>query len=52
MIIVLKATVELSIASIFESDPRLAREKIWGHKKHPAVQKEKWRLLQTHVNAT
>ena len=27
MIIVLKATVELSIASMFESEPRLAREK-------------------------
>ena len=28
-----------------------ARAKIWAHKKHPAVQKEKKRLLQTHVNA-
>ena len=28
-----------------------ARAKIWAHKKHPAVQKEKIRLLQTHVNA-
>ncbi|MDA9003639.1 DNA photolyase family protein [Flavobacteriales bacterium] len=28
-----------------------ARAKIWAHKKHPAVQKEKLRLLQTHVNA-
>ena len=27
-----------------------ARDKIWGHKKHPAVQKEKKRLLDTHVN--
>lgn len=27
-----------------------ARAKIWAHKKHPAVQKEKKRLLQTHVN--
>jgi len=29
-----------------------ARDKIWGHKKHPAVQKEKERLLRTHVNTT
>ncbi|MFT4661178.1 MAG: deoxyribodipyrimidine photo-lyase [Patiriisocius sp.] len=29
---------------------RIARDKIWGHKKHPAVQKEKNRLLNTHVN--
>ncbi|MDC1373469.1 deoxyribodipyrimidine photo-lyase/cryptochrome family protein [Flavobacteriaceae bacterium] len=28
----------------------LARDKIWGHKKHPAVQKEKKKILQTHVN--
>ena len=41
----------LPIVDLQES-ARLAREKIWGHKKHPAVQKEKWRLLQTHVNAT
>ncbi len=27
-----------------------ARDKIWSHKKHPAVQKEKQRLLNTHVN--
>lgn len=27
-----------------------ARDKIWGHKKHPAVQKEKKRLIHTHVN--
>ena len=29
---------------------RSARDEIWGHKKHPAVQKEKKRLLNTHVN--
>ncbi|WP_418649649.1 deoxyribodipyrimidine photo-lyase/cryptochrome family protein [Tenacibaculum aestuariivivum] len=29
---------------------KLARDKIWGHKKHPAVQKEKNRILNTHVN--
>ena len=34
-----------------QESARLARDKIWGHKKHPAVKKEKWRLLQTHVNA-
>tara|TARA_B100000809_G_C15138262_1_gene531652 strand:+ start:3899 stop:5356 length:1458 start_codon:yes stop_codon:yes gene_type:complete len=39
----------LPIVDLQES-ARLARDKIWGHKKHPAVQKEKWRLLQTHVN--
>ncbi|PQJ23263.1 cryptochrome/deoxyribodipyrimidine photo-lyase family protein [Tenacibaculum sp. SG-28] len=27
-----------------------ARDKIWGHKKHPAVIKERHRLLATHVN--
>ncbi len=27
-----------------------ARDKIWGHKKHPAVLKERHRLLATHVN--
>ena len=40
----------LPIVDLQESS-RLAREKIWGHKKHPAVQKEKIRLLNTHVNA-
>ena len=33
-----------------EKSARIARDKIWGHKKHPAVQKEKYRLLNTHVN--
>jgi deoxyribodipyrimidine photo-lyase len=33
-----------------QESARIARDKIWGHKKHPAVQKEKKRLLQTHVN--
>lgn len=33
-----------------EESARFARDKIWGHKKHPAVQKEKKRLLNTHVN--
>ncbi len=27
-----------------------ARDKIWGHKKHPAVNAEKSRILATHVN--
>ena len=40
----------LPIVDLLESS-RLARAKIWGHKKHPAVQQEKKRLLQTHVNA-
>ncbi|NAS32539.1 deoxyribodipyrimidine photolyase [Flavobacteriaceae bacterium R38] len=29
---------------------RSARDKIWGHKKHPLVKKEKQRLLKKHVN--
>lgn len=33
-----------------EKSSKVARDKIWGHKKHPAVQKEKNRLLNTHVN--
>jgi deoxyribodipyrimidine photo-lyase len=41
----------LPIVDLQES-ARLARDKIWGHKKHPAVQKEKMRLLNTHVNRT
>ena len=39
----------LPIVNLQES-ARFARAKIWGHKKHPAVQKEKKRLLNTHVN--
>ncbi len=27
-----------------------ARDKIWGHRKHPEVKKEKKRILATHVN--
>lgn len=41
----------LPIVDLQES-ARMARDKIWGHKKHPAVQKEKKRLLNTHVNRT
>ncbi len=29
---------------------KIARDKIWGHKKHPLVVKEKSKLLQIHVN--
>jgi deoxyribodipyrimidine photo-lyase len=39
----------LPIVDLQES-ARIARDKIWGHKKHPAVQKEMKRLLRTHVN--
>jgi deoxyribodipyrimidine photo-lyase len=39
----------LPIVELQES-ARIARDKIWGHKKHPAVQKDKKRLLNTHVN--
>lgn len=39
----------LPIVDLQES-ARFARDKIWGHKKHPLVQKEKKRLLQKHVN--
>ncbi len=39
----------LPIVELKES-ARIARDKIWGHKKHPLVQKEKKRLLQKHVN--
>ena len=38
----------LPIINLQESS-KLARDKIWGHKKHPEVQKEKNRLLNTHV---
>ncbi|AUC23477.1 deoxyribodipyrimidine photolyase [Polaribacter sejongensis] len=39
----------LPIVDLQES-ARLARDKIWGHKKHPAVEKEKNRILNMHVN--
>lgn len=41
----------LPIVDLQES-ARIARDKIWGHKKHPAVKREKGRLLHTHVNRT
>lgn len=39
----------LPIVELQES-ARLARDKIWGHKKHPLVEKEKKRILSKHVN--
>ena len=39
----------LPIIDLKESS-QLAREKIWGHKKHPAVRREMNRILNTHVN--
>ena len=39
----------LPIVDLQES-ARIARDKIWGHKKHPSVQKEKKHILNTHVN--
>ncbi|WNW00791.1 FAD-binding domain-containing protein [Tenacibaculum sp. HL-MS23] len=39
----------LPIVNLQES-ARTARDKIWAHKKHPAVQKEKNRILNIHVN--
>jgi deoxyribodipyrimidine photo-lyase len=33
-----------------KSSAKMARDKIWGHKKHPAVKAEKNRILATHVN--
>jgi deoxyribodipyrimidine photo-lyase len=41
-----KPIVDLKISA------KRARDKIWGHKKHPAVKAEKKRLLNTHVNRT
>ena len=35
-----------------QTSARIARDKIWGHKNHPAVKAEKNRLLNTHVNKT
>ncbi|MCH1547387.1 MAG: DNA photolyase family protein [Flavobacteriaceae bacterium] len=42
-------TYPLPIIDLQESS-RAARDKIWGHKKHPAVQQEMKRLLSKHVN--
>ena len=32
-----------------QQSSKAARDKIWGHRKHPEVQKEKRRILQKHV---
>ena len=48
--VVIGKVYPLPIIDLLQSS-RLARDKIWGHKKHPAVQKEKKRLLKKHVNA-
>lgn len=47
--VVIGANYPLPIVDL-QNSSRLARAKIWTHKKHPAVQKENIRLLQTHVN--
>ena len=39
----------LPIVDLKESAQK-ARDKIWGHKKHPAVKAETSRILATHVN--
>lgn len=39
----------LPIVDLQESS-KTARDKIWGHRKHPAVLKEREQLLNTHVN--
>ena len=36
------------IVNLKESS-KIARDKIWGHRKHPAVKKEIWRVLATHT---
>ncbi len=33
-----------------KTSAKIARDKIWGHKNHPAVKAEKNRILATHVN--
>lgn len=43
------AAYPLPIVDLKTSAKR-ARDKIWGHKKHPAVKAEKHRILATHVN--
>ncbi len=42
-------TYPLPIVDLQDSS-RVARDKIWGHRNHPGVQKEKKRLLKKHVN--
>jgi deoxyribodipyrimidine photo-lyase len=33
-----------------KTSARIARDKIWAHRKHPAVHVEKKRIVSTHVN--
>ena len=33
-----------------EKSAAIARDKIWGHRKHPEVVAEKYRLVKTHTN--
>ncbi|WP_165730956.1 cryptochrome/deoxyribodipyrimidine photo-lyase family protein [Polaribacter sp. 20A6] len=47
--VVIGENYPLPIVNLQES-ARLARDKIWGHKKHSAVEKEKNRILNMHVN--
>ena len=47
--VIIGETYPNPIVDLQESS-RIARDKIWRHKKHPAVLQEKNRLLQTHVN--
>ncbi|WP_159023637.1 cryptochrome/deoxyribodipyrimidine photo-lyase family protein [Formosa sp. L2A11] len=49
--VILGEDYPLPIVNLQES-ARMARDKIWGHKNHPAVQQEKNRILNTHVNQT
>ncbi len=35
-----------------QTSSKMARDKIWGHREHPAVKAEKGRILATHVNKT
>ena len=32
-----------------QESSRIARKKVWGHRKHPLVQKENKRILKRHV---
>jgi len=36
----------------FEKASKTARDKIWGHRKHPKVKEEQIRLIQTHTRNT
>jgi len=47
--VILGKDYPLPIVDLKESAKK-ARDKIWGHKKHPMVEMEKKRILNTHVN--